>query len=427
MEAREKALRAQDIQAGLQGLTEVPSLIEAELETTLLIGMATRLAIHIRGAEVFDGDDIVRLKYVASSLGINATSFRSVLDVLREAEFVQVITGTGGKIKTVRESVPVYGDLYEAVGQVYEAKDHTEIENALIQSYGQLVEAPKLDDGNLAIQHLSKHYQAPLLDVAGAASIIRVSTPTASGRVLFYAPQYWDENHDKMIAVMEQHGDERVRAVIKKVNDYQGLPISKAPSASQDVNLLRNLAHVGILPSPIVNGGRGERAFAFTPFKNDGHGGAVTTKILEKTRAILACVRYGEHFASITSIRQPLVLLRALASRGRLGAHSEAYNQYRLLIDQGIGRISRDTAHTDRFVLHFIDTDENKIALAAAIDTIEGGEPFAATHIEPDVANYVLNGDYTEPPTARARKKYAPSAEAFATMQTEIIEMFLIQ
>lgn len=134
-----------------------------------------------------------------------------------------------------------------------------------------------------------------------------------------------------------------------------------------------------------------------------------------------------EHFASITSIRQPLVLLRALQSRGFLGAHSEAYNQYRLLIDQGIGRISRDIQHSDRFVLHFVDTEENKIALAAAIDTIEGGEPFAATHIEPEIANYVLNGDYTEPPTARARKKYAPSAEAFATMQNEIIEMFLIQ
>jgi len=52
MDNRDKALRAQDIQSGLQGLSETPVIVDAEIETTALIGMAGRLATHIRGGGI---------------------------------------------------------------------------------------------------------------------------------------------------------------------------------------------------------------------------------------------------------------------------------------------------------------------------------------------------------------------------------------
>lgn len=426
MTPRELALRAQDIQTSLQGFAALPARIEMELDATQLAGMASRLATHIRGADVFGEDEMPRLRYVASSLGIPSTSFSSVLEVLQEAELVQV-RRSAGAIKEVRESVPAYGDLYTAVGTVYESKYRTEVEDALVSSFSRLVESPKLDDGSLPVQTLDADFQTLLLDVTGSAGLIRVTDVPKSGQRLFYTPQYWDENHDKMALAVAKHGDERVRALVKQVSQHQGLPFTRNTSRSEDEQLLRQLADIGVLPSPTVSGNNGDVAFAFTPFRNSGADPAVTAKILEKTRAILACVRYGEGFATVTTIRSPLALLNALKTRGRLKPHSETYNQYRLLLEQGVCRLARSTTFTDRHALHFIDTEENKIALDAAIDILTDGNPFSATHVEQDVTSYALNGQYTEPPTARARQAYVATPDALEAMRTDLIELFLTQ
>src|SRR3989338_7328515 len=99
-------LRAQDIQTSLQDVDLGP--LGAETKNLRLLGMAERLAIHIRGTDVID--DYKRLEYIGSQFGIDSLVLPSVLNVLEELEWVRV-EGKGAKRK-VEESVPFFRDIY---------------------------------------------------------------------------------------------------------------------------------------------------------------------------------------------------------------------------------------------------------------------------------------------------------------------------
>jgi hypothetical protein len=422
MTPRKKALRAQDIQTGLQAIVDIPGIVEAEVETTLVTGMACRLATHIRGVDVFEEEDIPRLKHVAKSLGIPALSLSAVLDYLQETGFVKVRRTSGGSIKTVRESVPEYGDLYTSIGDIYDTKDKTEIEEALLQTYDQVVTAPRIDDSALPINSIKQRHRDALLDVAAQSALIKAVHLRRSGQDLLYSPQYWDENAEKIGQVVDAYGNSTVQHIIKRVSSSQGTPITSI--RTEEGKILRVLATTGILPSPSVKGVSGEVAFAFTPFKLDAEDKPLHAKIMEKTRAIIACVRYGQAFAKASSIRSPVILLNALKNRKQIGPHSEIFQQYELLITQGIARIHLDRI-TGRFTLHLIDTVENMRALQASIEILESGTPFSVTYIDDEVKNYAMNGNYDEPPTARAKQIYNPSSQALKAIHDEVIEVLV--
>jgi len=358
-------------------------------------------------------------------LGIpNTSTLKDVLKVLQTAEVVDVRLGTGGRLSVVRENVPKYGDLYSKVGDVFAGMDTTEVEDALIDSYGKLVEGPVIDPESLPVNGLSSKYKSPLLDVADAASLIRTVQRPTTGEVVFYTPQFWDERYDKYIDAVERLGDDVVRDAIRKVASKQGYAIRQSGTNEDQVMLF--LANSGVLPSPIVHGLKGEVAFAFTPVRNPIQAGPVGTKIIAKARAILACVRYGEGYGSASKIVSPIALLSALRLRGKIGPHSDIPEQYKLLLEQGVCRLSRSTVNSTMYFLHFTDTDENKLALDSAIEILEDGAPYSATTIQPEIAGYALYSDFTEPVTARAKRAYTPSAETKNTLNKELIEMFLL-
>jgi hypothetical protein len=96
---------------------------------------------------------------------------------------------------------------------------------------------------------------------------------------------------------------------------------------------------------------------------------------LKRARAIIACVRYGQHFATITKVGDPLAILGALRDRRWIGSHSEILKQYALLHKMGVGVISRDPVHRSRYTFHLIDTPENLRALNMAIQYLTIKEP----------------------------------------------------
>ncbi|MCK4816756.1 hypothetical protein KA005_13380, partial [bacterium] len=121
---------------------------------------------------------------------------------------------------------------------------------------------------------------------------------------------------------------------------------------------------IGCIPTPSVNSSAGEKFFVFTPLQGVGK---LEKALLEKARAIIACVRYGQHFATVTKIFDPLLILERLQGRKKIGAHSEILRQYALLHKLGVGKIARDRFHSDRFNFHLIDTEDNMRALELAI------------------------------------------------------------
>ena len=104
----ELAARCHEIQVAL-GTLEVP-----EYESLLEIGMAVRLALHIRGLPLLKYEQ-VRLVSI-HFLGIPGLAVERILRLLAEVEFVRLET-SGHTIRRLLPQVPYYEDLYQTLGE----------------------------------------------------------------------------------------------------------------------------------------------------------------------------------------------------------------------------------------------------------------------------------------------------------------------
>jgi hypothetical protein len=196
-------------------------------------------------------------------------------------------------------------------------------------------------------------------DVGNTGAYYSTYKSPVDGSTISFSPLYHDENPEKIISLFDRFPDEDVSEKIKGIRNYQGLPID---IISDEV--LTAAVKTGCLPTPSVNSTAGEKFFAFTPIQGVG---LLEKALLEKARAIVACVRYGQHFAGVTKIKDPLDILMALKRYKMIGSHSEILRQYALLHKLGIGKVSKDPYHSGRYNFNLIDTEDNMRALDLAI------------------------------------------------------------
>jgi hypothetical protein len=385
--------------------------------------MAARLATHIRGVEVFEGDDVKRLKVVAATLDIRGPMLPNVLSVLQEADMVRVRLDVSGELQRIQESIPTYGDLYQRIGEVHESHATTEVEDSLLQSFHTVVSGPIRSEGKLPVELLNQDTRVQLEAVADQAGILS-STVSKQGGKIYYSPQYWDENALRVADVVERYGDERVREIVASVTATPGLTLPMAGEQTITEKIFSELAQLGVLPAPTVTSWKGERAFAFTPFHSSLGDPILNSKKMEKTRAILSCVRYGQNFGTITSVRDPIQLLGALQDRDKIGPHSEIPDQYQTLLQLGLARLSASKQYPGRYYLHFIKNEENLEALETAMNLLQHGSPI---QVNKSVKNYArMQGDYCVPVRARAAKKYAPGPDELRAFRRDMIEIALL-
>jgi hypothetical protein len=133
----EIAARCHEIQTGL-GLAEVP-----EFENLRSVGMAVRLALHIRGLPLLNYET---LRLVATHyLGIPSVAVRTILEMLAEVEFIKLQT-EGRTIKAVLPNVPYYETLYDTIGTHGMAVGFNEAESLSIDLLCRLSKAPEKVD-----------------------------------------------------------------------------------------------------------------------------------------------------------------------------------------------------------------------------------------------------------------------------------------
>ncbi len=158
-----------------------------------------------------------------------------------------------------------------------------------------------------------------------------------------------------------------------------------------------------------VQGGTGGHSFVFSP-----RGGLDPTDriILDKARAIVASVRYGQSFAANRPIQYPSALLQTLKDNGRFRkGHPDLKTQYSLLTEKLIGRPVK-TGSSWNFEI--IDTDENTAALQLAIDMIEAS-PTPSPKINLDAKKALISPhSYLGPVSARPRM----ATEVAASVET---------
>lgn len=392
------ALRAQDVQTSTQDINLGP--LNAEIKNIRLIGMTARLALHIRGTEVIK--DYKRLEYIAGQLGVDALALPSVLSVLEELGWVRV-RSSANRNKIVEESVPYFRDLYPEMGRYYQEHDHSEIEDGLIRCCDDLAVSP-ITEGEMRNQMgLDNKALGLVLDIGKSGKLIQSYQAKSTGEKVYYSPVYWVEHPDKMqqmYELLKKYGAAKVYRTFEKIRDYQGMPlaqdvISGDNVTSEEMKILAEAIRRGIILAPVVDSHSGAKLFAFTPYV----GISVEEKIiLEKAMAVLACVRYGQHFGAITKIKYPGRILDVLLEPPHtIGPHTEIKKQYAILVGRGVGRIYPDRSQPDRCFFQLISTDENTRAVELARDLLNIGEVMERKGFSQDLHDvFFYEGSYEE-------------------------------
>jgi hypothetical protein len=378
----ELAARCHEIQAGL-GTTEVP-----DFELLLEIGMAVRLALHIRGLPTIDYK-ILRL--VANHfLNIPSLAVKRIVLLLADVEFVR-IKSEGQTIKAVLPAVPYYEDLYGTLGNYsLTVGGFNETESLSIEIVRRLARSPeKLDSLRDFLGADSKLFaRAVEIGEEGDYLVRRRSR----GRDILLSPTYFTENADMFADIVASKGSKNVQRVLKAVKSMQGIPLSIVesqksiggyPLDDKEIAILKRLAQDGaVKPPSIETTYSGESHFLFTPTPSGAALAPTKRDIYERAMAIVAAVRQGQFLPRRYAVHSPAAVIWTLRDKLKLGkATTEATQQYRKLVHLRVGRLISVGGGFSEFQI--IDTEENIEALGIAYSLVTSG---AAEGLEVDQA-----------------------------------------
>jgi hypothetical protein len=386
-----KAIRAHDMQPGLSSVNM--GLINTCMKKIKLIGSAAQIISLLKGQNIVPYGG---LEVAAGDLGIDENLLEKVLYELQEVEFVNVIKKSG-LIYRIEESIPFLKDAYSVLGERLGMIGLGEIENASLHILDDLSLVPlpaveiknkyDLDDAAFSI----------IKDIGINTGFLDEYTNPSNGQNIFYSPLYWEENPKKFFELIDRHGSLNLIDHLKTLRNQQGCPIELV-----DNPIIQEAIDLGCLPTPTVTSSAGEKAFAFSPIIGVGK---YEKSLLTKARAIVACLRYGEHFGTITRIRNPeLFLQRVLENRGTSRSHSEIPQQWELARRLGIGFFDKDTYFTNRYYFRLHENPENFRVFELAIQMVTFGDS-ERPQIDEEEARILLPGTFVHPSITRLRVK----------------------
>lgn len=366
------AARCHEIQVCL-GNTEVP-----DLENVLEVGMAIRLALHIRGLPLLPYE-VVRT-VATYYLGIPALAVQRVVHLLAEVEFVALQT-EGKTIKGILPKVPYYQDLYVSLGEFASSeRDFTEAEQLSLEMLRRLARSPyKLDSLRSEMGTDPKLFaRATRVGEEGGYLVRRRSR----GRDILLSPTYFSENADTFADLVVSAGAETVQRAMDAVKSLQGVPLSLIEDGlvldgrrlpPEEIKVLKRLAQDGaVKPPSIKTTHAGEQHFLFTPTPTGAALPLTKRDVYERALCLVAAVRQGQFLAKQYRIRSPGAVLYTLSRDGKLGrATTEANEQYRNLVRHRVARLV--PVGSGYAELHLIDTEENREALRIALALVDQG------------------------------------------------------
>lgn len=400
-------LRAYDTAIGFRNLDE-RSAILADFNSTHTIGMAAILAGAIKGKDIIR--DARSLKRIAAEiLKINLFAFDKVVLELAELEMVRSIQRQGGEIVSFAENIPLtYDNVHERLGTRWQDMQPSELEAQFLTSLNRLAQTPLLAKALFQEIGMDTKANQKLRTIGENAELVRYYH-LSDGTEIATSPLHAFENPDKLVKLFERHKADRISEAFSNIRSQLGFPIFMDNTSP----IIEDMIRTGLVPAPTVIGAdHRERAFAIMLYGLDPIYFTSKKQILDRTLALIACVRCGEISGGITPIRMPERLLAALMDPSRnytLGGHSSTPRQYAPLIRMGmITLVSRMHGWSARLV----PTSDNLEAVRLARTLLQRrGEETPERGNEKEAAKLLFtDGDYLAPleTIALARRK-APS------------------
>jgi hypothetical protein len=372
------AVRCHDITTSLDG-REV-----GDFDGLLILGMAVRLALHLRGVQAVSYD---LLRQIALHLlKIPTTTLKAVIEVLAEVAFVK-IDKEGKTIKSIVPTVPYYEDLFEGIGEFAENQTLSEPEQLTVTLVERLSKSPTPKESlhNLGAEAKLVNRMVEIGTQGGYFTEKR-----SRGRSMVLTPIYFYENPDRFADLAAESSSSDVSTVVSALSKNQGWPLSLAqkskrigetPLTVNQIKIVTALAGDGFTPPPAIKTSHaGSNFFLFGPKPGLPRQYATKRCVYEAAIALVAAVRQGQLLPNKHAIRSPLLLLNALKERKFLKANTEAMEQYRKLVILRLGQLVPSGGGWARFEL--IDTKENLEAVDLALTLLSGGEQLPAADDE---------------------------------------------
>ncbi len=367
MDNKDIGIRALDMQTGLYKYND--SLLDLKIGETILIGKAASLSSHLRGIQVVEDYDA--LKVLASKLGITSTELVTVLDILQEVELIRIV-GSSRKPQKIEILISVFEDAYQLLGEKWKDDSPDEFERKIVQIVNDLA-SKSIKLSNLYGMYDLKQDDYDIIKHIGSVGGFLDSFQSSDEEIVF-SPIYMDENPKKILEMLNQYKDEDVQKTLKLLKSKPGFPIRDLNNIENDV--LIGLMSSNVLQTPAITASGGRVNFVFTPFTE-----VEDKEMLRQARNVVSAVRYGEKFSAYSELRNPPLFLQTLIDRGYIGKtpHSDIEAQYGVLRDNGLGRIEEVGTNSGRYRFYLADTDYAKNVVNLAKKIIVSQETFDAS------------------------------------------------
>ena len=353
MENMDNGIRALDMQTGLYIYND--SLLDLKIGETMLIGKAASLASHLRGIQVVEDYDA--LKVLASKLGITSTELVTVLNILQEIELIRIV-GSSRKPEKIEVLISVFEDAYQLLGEKWKDDYPDDLASKSIKMSA-LFDTYDLNQDDYGV----------ITQIGGAGGFL--DTFKSNDEEIVFSPIYMEENPKKILEMLNQYKDEDVQKALKLLKSKPGFPVKDLNNIENDV--LVGLMSSNVLQTPAITASGGKVNFIFTPFTE-----VEDKEMLRQARNVVSAVRYGEKFSKYSELRNPSLFLQILIERGFIGKtpHSDIEAQYGVLRDNGLGRIEEVGNNSGRFRFYLADTDYAKSVVKLAKRLIISLETF---------------------------------------------------
>lgn len=370
MESRLLTELAHDIQTGL-GSIDVP-----DFEQLRTVGMASTLAMHIRGLGEIQYE--VLRKVSDHYFNIPSYALKEVLHLLAEIEYVRLST-TGARIDSVIPDVPRFQDVQAGIGQSITFSELNEHEQGTLLILSEIKRKPENRDRLINSTGIGNAMLDRCIKIGSAGQYVK--SFRARGRTMIASPFYFADNLEELVDVSAKVGAKDIESVLELVKGNQGWPLSlldrTAPVGGNRLDepkrqLLVHLCSEGVLKPPSIDFKGTRESFIFTPAPGNQRLNSASREVYERAMALVSCVRKGQLLADRYRIRDPIAIIAALRDRGFLGANSEAANQYRNLVYLHVGYLKQVGA--ERWEFHLRRTEENLKAVEIALDLLSMGE-----------------------------------------------------
>jgi hypothetical protein len=212
----------------------------------------------------------------------------------------------------------------------------------------------------LAAQGHLEEVQQRVIQALDALGLFRRARSERLGEDIIYNEYVWGDSGipiAEFLRALPVNEREVLAEISSQAMNRPGVPLREL--GVDNVDLLAAASKVGFIdPVGVVTANRNQ-SFAFSPSLEQVLRQQGSTDSLHQRKLFVAHILFGHHFGfpGTGRIHNPVVLVRALLNRGRVGPATAIATDYPMIESQGIARVELDESHPGRAYLRLVNEE----------------------------------------------------------------------